>query len=210
MTNETKVPTKVPERKLRHEEPHRADAAGFPLAIDRGSIGGNASIDNPAWRLKRPPDRPWPFRPADATPLQWWRTLPSDAFRDAEQILLRATVEEISVLHGGDDLAAALAGNAAAAIGVAFSLMPIEKTTLTADIAMTALCRCALAPNAAAALVMAQVIGLTDLDHGLATQLAASWYMHGRRHSSNPRKFSQAGAVLLTAFRECHRGGESA
>ena len=104
----------------------------------------------------------------------------------------------------------ALTGDAAAAIGVAFSLMPIEENNLTIDIAMTALCRCALAPNAAAALVLAQVIGLTDLDHGLATELAASWCTHGRRHSSNPGKFSQAETVLLAAFRGRHRDGESA
>ena len=160
--------------------------------------------------MKRPPGRPWPFKAADISPLQWWRTLPSDGFRDAEQMLLLMTVERIGVLHGDDDLTAALAGDAAAAIGVAFSLMPIEETTLTVDIAMTSLCHCALARNAAAALVMAQVIGLTDLDHGLATELAASWSTHGQCHSSDPRKFSQAGALLLTAFQERHRDGESA
>jgi hypothetical protein len=207
MTDETKV---LLERKLQHKGPRRAGTASAPLATDRGSIAANASIENPALRIKKPPDRPWPFKAADVSPLQWWRTLPSDAFRDAEQILLVTTVERIGVLHGGDDLAAALAGDAAAAIGVAFSLMPLEETTLTVDIAMTALCRCAVARNAAAALVMAQVVGLTGLDHGLATELAASWYTHGLRHSSNPRKFSHAEAVLLTAFRERHRDGESA
>jgi hypothetical protein len=205
MTDETKVP----ERKLRHEGPHRAEAAGSGLPINRGSIGANASIDNPAWRIKRPPDCPWPFKAADVSPLHWWRTLPSYAFRDTEQTVLLTTVKRIGVLHGGDDLTGALAGDAAAAIGVAFSLMTIEETTLTVDIAMTALCHCALARNAAAALVMAQLIGLTSLDHGLATELAASWYTHGLRHASNPRKFGQAEAVLLTAFRERHREGES-
>jgi hypothetical protein len=202
--------TKVSERKLRHEGSHRADAAGSLLPIDRGSIGANTSIDNPAWRIKRPLDRPWPFKAANVSPLHWWRTLPSDAFRDAEHTVLLTTVRRIGVLHGGDDLTGALAGNPAAAIGVAFSLMPIEETTLTIDIAMTALCCCALARNAAAALVLAQVIGLTDLNHGLATELAASWYTHGLRHSSNPHKFSEAETVLLTAFRECRHDGESA
>jgi hypothetical protein len=201
---------KVPERKLRHEGPHCVGAVGAPLPINRRSLGANAAIDNPAWRIKRPPDRPWPFKAADVSPLHWWRTLPSGAFRDAEQILLLTTLERIGVLHGGDDLTGALAGDAAAAIGVAFSLITIEETTLTVDIAMTALCRCALARNTSAALVMAQVIGLTDLNHGLAMELAASWYTHGLRYSSNPRKFSQAEAVLLTAFQERHRDGENA
>lgn len=205
MTDETRVP----ERKLRHKGPRRAGDVGPPLKIDPESISANGSDDNPAWRIKRSPDRPWPFKAADIAPLEWWRTLPSDAFRDAEQILVPTTLERIGVLHGGDDLAAALAGDAVAAISAAFSLMPIEETTLTVDIVMTALCRCALARNAAAALIMAQVIGLTSLDHGLATELAASWYTHGPRHASNPRKYGQAEAVLLTAFRERHREGES-
>jgi len=200
--------TKVPERKLRHKGP-RHPGSSLP-AIDRESIAANASVDNTAWQIKRQPDRPWPLKAEDASPLQWWRTLPSDAFRDAEHVLLRKTLERIGVLHGGDDLTAALAGNTAAAIDVAFALMPIEETTLTADIAMSALMRCALAPNATAALVMAQIIGQTRLDHGMATELASSWYTHGLRHASNPHKFSQAETVLLTAFRDRHHHGESA
>lgn len=201
MTDETKVP----ERKLRHQEPRRAGAAGALPPIDRGSIATNAPIDNPAWRIKRLPERPWPFKAADISPLHWWRTLPSDAFRDPEQLLLLATLKRIRVLRGDDLPAVALGGDPAAAIGVAFTLMPIEEFTLEVDIAMTALCSCALERNAAAALVLAQVIGLTHIDHGLAIELAASWYTHGLRHSSNPGKFRQAETVLLAAFREGQR-----
>lgn len=114
------------------------------------------------------------------------------------------------VLRGGDDPAAALCGDPAAAIGVAFTLMPIEEFTLEVDIAMTALLRCALERNAAAALVLAQIVGLTEFEHEFATELAASWYVHGRRHSANPRQFSEAEAVLLSAFRQRHRDGENA
>src|SRR5260370_29801120 len=127
--------------------------------------------DNPA-RGKTPCR--WPFEPQDTSPLAWWRTLPSDAFRDAERLLLLATLEQIDVLHG-DDFAAALEGDPSAAIGVAFSLIPIEEVTLKADIAMTALLRGVLERNAAPALGLAQVLGLTDLVHAYATELAASW-----------------------------------
>jgi hypothetical protein len=163
--------------------------------------------DNPAW-AKRP--YPWPFGPQDTSPLAWWRTLPSDAFGDAERLLLLATFEQIDVLHGGDDFAAALEGDPSAAIGVAFSMMPIEEVTLRADVAMTALLRCVLERNAAAALVLAQVLGLTDLGHAYARELAASWLAYGRRCSETPRKFSNAATVLLTAFREHHRDGDDA
>lgn len=154
--------------------------------------------------------RPWPFKAEDACPLAWWRTLPSDAFGEAERLMLLETLESIDVLHGGDDFAAALKGDPAAAIGVAFSLMPIEEMTLQVDIAMTALLRIVLERNAAAALVLAQVLGLTDLGHPYAIELAASWLAYGKRCSDSPRKFRKAETVLLTAFREHHRDRDDA
>jgi hypothetical protein len=178
---------------------------------DTIEAAGNYSLaaDDPR-RVTRGSERLWPFKAEDSSPLAWWRTLPSDAFGDTERLPLLATLEQIDVLHGGDDFAAALEGDVSAAIGVAFSLMPIEEMTLKADIAMTALLRCALERNAAAALVLAQVLGLTDLGHSYATELAASWLAYGRRCSDNPRKFSRAETVLLTAFREHHRDGDDA
>ena len=154
--------------------------------------------------------RPWPFKAEDSSPLAWWRTLPSEALGEAERLHLRTTLEQINVLHGDDDFAAALRGDPSAAIGVAFTLMPIEQMSLTSDIAMTALLRCARERNTAAALVLAQVLGLTDLGHSYATQLAASWLAYGRLRSDNPRKFSDAEAVLLAAFRERQRDGDHA
>lgn len=130
--------------------------------------------------------------------------------RKTERSLLLSTLRQISVLHADDGVAAALGGDPAAAIGVALSLMPIEEINLPADIVMTALLRCALYRNAAAALVLAQVLGLSDLDHPFATELSASWYTHGLRHSTDPRKFSEAEATLLAAFRERDETGRSA
>jgi hypothetical protein len=54
------------------------------------------------------------------------------------------------------------------------------------------------------------VLGLTDLGHPFATELAASWLTHGLRHSVDPRKFSEAGIVLLAAFRDHDRNGDCA
>lgn len=132
--------------------------------------------------------------------MAWWRTLPPSALGKAERLLLQATLEQIGVLHGGDEFAAALAGDPTAAIGVAFSLMPIEELSLTSDIAITVLLQCALERNATAALVLAQVLGLTDLDH--SKELAASWLAYGRLFSDNKQKFGDAAIVLLSAFRE--------
>jgi hypothetical protein len=195
--------TNGPERKLRPDNTQELDTV-------MESIAASAPTNDPAWHINRPPGSPWPIKAEDISPVAWWRTLPSDAYRDAEQLVLRALVKHIGVLHGSDGLRAALAGDAAAAIDVAFTLIPIEETTLTVDIAMTALCRCALAPNASAALVMAQVLGLTNREHGLATELAASWYCYGLRHSTDPRKFSEAESVLLKSFMDQHYRGDSA
>lgn len=185
----------APERKLQHDGP-------------RGFSARCTCVDNPVQGM--PHAHLWPLMADDISPLAWWRTLPEEAFRDAERLLLLATLEQIEMAHGGDDFAAALKGDAAAAIGVAFTLMPIEEMTLKVDIAMTALLRCALERNAAAALVLAQVLGLTDLGHSYAVELAASWLVYGRRCSDNPRKFRKAETVLLAAFRERHHCGDDA
>ncbi|UPK37147.1 hypothetical protein IVB18_07450 [Bradyrhizobium sp. 186] len=155
-------------------------------------------------------ERPWPFKAEDTSPLAWWRRLPSNALGGAERLLLLTTLEQIDVLHGGDDFAAALNGDPAAAIGATLSMMPIKEITLRADIAMTALLNCAIDGNAAAALVLAQVLGLTDLDHPYATELAESWLAYGRRYSDSPDKFGEAETVLLAAFRERPRDGDDA
>jgi hypothetical protein len=196
--------TKVPERKLRHETASGArkdsgDRAPCPEAPA-------SSAYNPASGFERA--CPWPFKMSDTSPLAWWRTLPSDVFRGTERLILLTTLEQIDVLHGGADFTAALEGDLSSAIGVAFSLMPIEEMTLKVDIAMTALLQCALEPNSTAALVLAQVLGLTDVGHPVAAELAASWFAYGRRYSTDPRKFSEAEAVLLVAFRERRRDGD--
>ena len=185
--------TKVPGPKLQHD-----GRRGAPRRC----------VDNPASGKQLA--CPWPFKADGTSPLAWWRTLPPDAFGDAERLLLQATLDQIDVLHGGDDFAAALKGNPAAAIGVAFSLMPVEEMTLKVDIAMTTLLQCVLERNAATALVLAQILGLTDLGHPFATELATSWLAYGRHCSENPRKFSEAETVLLAAFRELHRDGGDA
>ena len=160
-------------------------------------------------RTERPPAEFWTHFERDLRAKQlaalvekrpWWRTLPPSALGRAERLLLQATLEQIGVLHGGDEFAAALAGDPTAAIGVAFSLMPIEELSLTSDIAITVLLQCALEPNATAALVLAQVLGLTDLDH--SKELAASWLAYGRLFSDKKQKFGDAAIVLLSAFRE--------
>jgi len=152
----------------------------------------------------------WPFKAETCSPLTWWRRLPPEAFGDTERRLLVETIGRIGVLRGGADLAAALSGDAAAAIRAALVLMPIGEITTRVDITMTALMCIALHGNAAPALVMAQVAGLTDLRHELAGELAAAWLVFGERHSGEPEKFGEATLVLLSAFEEDPKKGDDA
>lgn len=144
----------------------------------------------------------WPFKAEDTSPLAWWRRLPSQAFGEPERLHLRATLEQLNVLHAEHDLMAALKGDAAAAIEVTFTLMPMSEISLRTDMAMTALLRCARESNASASLVLAQALGLTNLGHRYAIELATSWLSYGWLCSENRREFSNAENLLMTAFQE--------
>jgi hypothetical protein len=215
----TIITTLVPEHSLRHDLPRAATNSTADADAGSGRAGASAGKPgrpggrNGAFRESagtKSAVRACPFVPNDAPPLAWWRMLPPDLLRDAEHLQVRSTLNGITVLHGGDDFAAALRGDPATAIAEAFSLMPICEVTLEVDIAMTALLRCAIEPNASAALVLAQILGLTELGHAFAMELAASWFSHGLRYSADPRKFREAETVLEAAFRERLRGGGGA
>jgi hypothetical protein len=116
----------------------------------------------------------WPFRPEDASPLAWWRTMPADLLRDAEQLVLRETIRKIGVLKGCEWVAA-MRGDVPAGIAIALEVMPITTITLEVDLAMTTLMLGALAGSDASALVLSQVLQRTSLDHPFAKELSVSW-----------------------------------
>ncbi|QOZ67293.1 hypothetical protein [Bradyrhizobium arachidis] len=151
----------------------------------------------------------WPFVADNYPPLAWWRRLPPQAFGDTERLLLVSTIRGIAVLRGGDDLVAAMRGDATAAIDAALGLMPVEEITTPVDITMTALMSIALEGNAAPALVLAQIIGLTDVGHQHTSDLAAAWLAFGERHSDEPDKFGEAGVILLSAFEQYLNKGDA-
>jgi|SRR5579871_118570 len=187
------------ERNGRHPGDSRLAGAGQ---------AGTTLPRNPGWRLRR--SAPWPYEPDQTSPLAWWRRLPPDSFHDAERSLLRATLGDVRVLRCGDDLAAALRGDAAAAVDAALGLMPITKVTLPVDVTMSWLLHTALKQDATAALVMSQIVGLTNLGHSFAIELAGSWFKYGRRHSDDPRRFDLAEDVLLIAFQQRQNGDPGA
>lgn len=173
---------------------------------DRGAtaIDQEGSAMSCAKHPRVAPSGPWPFKAEDHSVLAWWRTLPPDSISTSDRELLPLVFSRITILHDDGELSAALHGDADAAIGAAFARMPICQITLQTDITMTAVLLLALRGNATSALVMAQVLGLTQLDHPFALPLAASWFAHALRHSHEPAKLCQAKAVLTAAFRERH------
>lgn len=140
---------------------------------------------------------PWPFNLGDVTPLEWWRTMPADHFGDAQRLHLRATMEKICVMNDRQWLSA-LRGDAAASIAIALGAMPTDQVTLEVDLAMSALALCALEGNDASALVLAQILGRTALDHPFGKDISASWLAHNlcraltaKRHPAPPRRRSK-------------------
>jgi hypothetical protein len=156
--------------------------------------------------------RPWPFTANQISPLAGWRTFPADLLRDAEPLLERAALDKVAVMRGGSAVTEALCG--ATAVAVAFSLMPIEKTTIEPDIAMTAVTRGALGGDPGAMIVVSHALGRATLDHPFAMALAASWLAHKRRFFPYTHGLTEAEARLVSVLREreataaARKGGE--
>jgi hypothetical protein len=75
-------------------------------------------------------------------------------------------------------------GDAAASIAIAVEMFPITEITLEVDLAMTVLMVGALDDNAAAALVLSQLLGRAPLDHPFAKELSVSWLVLNLRRAS--------------------------
>jgi hypothetical protein len=136
----------------------------------------------------------WPWGPDDFSPIEWWRSLPADHLGDAQQLMLRATLDKICVMNGREWLSA-MHGDAAASIAIAVEMFPITEVTLEVDLAMTVLMFGALDGNAAAAVVLSQLLGRAPLDHPFAKELSVSWLVLNLRRALNASKLSnKAGA----------------
>jgi hypothetical protein len=75
----------------------------------------------------------------------------------------------------GREWLSAMHGDAAASIAIAVEMFPITEITLEVDLAMTVVMLSALDGNAAAALVLSQLLGRVPLDHPFAKELSVSW-----------------------------------
>lgn len=129
----------------------------------------------------------WPWSPEDFSPIEWWRSLPADHLGDAQHLRLRATLDKICVMNGREWLSA-MHGDAAASIAIAVEMFPITEITLEVDLAMTVLMLGALDGNAAAAVILSQLLGRAPLDHPFAKELSASWLVLNLRRALDPSK----------------------
>lgn len=138
----------------------------------------------------------WPYSTGDVASLAWWRTLPPNAFSAGGHLDVVAALNNVAVLHGPNNLAAALRGDSAAAISVALSLMPIQEVTFPVDIAMSTLLVCALNDDAAAALVLSHVLGRAEFDHAQTIELSTAWLTHHLRSGRDPHRFARTKEAL--------------
>lgn len=129
----------------------------------------------------------WPWSPDDFSPVEWWRSLPADHVGDAQHLLLRATLDKIFVMNGREWLSA-MHGDAAASIAIAVQMFPITEITLEVDLAMTVLMLGALDGNAAAAVILSQLLGRAPLDHPFAKELSVSWLVLNLRRALDASK----------------------
>lgn len=151
--------------------PQRASALSSVLSPFPDTLSGQAGIWRRDPRQVPGGDTVRPSMAQDVTPIEWWRRFPADQFGDAEQLLLQATLDRVSVLRARKDVPAALRGDPVAAIRSAARLMPIARITLSTDLMMSGLLRAALAGDQAARLVLGSALKgarCGDLD-GLAT-----------------------------------------
>ncbi|WP_438275828.1 hypothetical protein [Nitrobacter sp.] len=148
----------------------------------------------------RPTARPgrdisWPFDPNDVTPLQWWRTMPADRLNDAQYLLLRATLEKVSLIKRREWLSG-MRGDAAASIAIALHCLPITAVALEVGLAMSAVALHALGGDAASAMLLSHILRRVPLDHPFARDLALSWLALNLRRAMQIRTKETAQASL--------------
>ena len=109
-------------------------------------------------------------------PLTLWRTLDAQQFSSRDVKSLRALLAKTSLL-GQPKWAAAVNGDAPAAVAVAVSFIPADELTLPLDLAMTALIACAVEGDPGAAIVVSNILLNLRSASPRHQQIAASWFV---------------------------------
>jgi len=151
--------------------------------------GGNA--DDAAGRMVA--DR------AQPAPLSLWRTLRAEQFR-AEDLDAILRILSNTELLGQQKWSEAITGDVPATVAVAVSFMPVQSVTPQVDLAMSALARCAIEGDLAAAIVLANILrhlpGVTVSHRRIATSWFVSNLAFARTSAELRRKLPYRGRPL--------------
>lgn len=107
-------------------------------------------------------------------PLSWWRTIRAEHFDTTIAKLLREQIAMVAII-GEPAWDAAVAGDTAAAIGMALRLTPDAASPVIRDLVMTALLACAAEDNAAACLALSHSLRSLPGAGRMEARLATSW-----------------------------------
>jgi hypothetical protein len=116
------------------------------------------------------------FFASEIYPLSLWRTLRAEEFEAPDLAAIRRLLAK-TVLFGQPKWPGAVAGDAAAAIAVAASFLPINNVTFQVDLAMTALISCAVEGDLASAIVVANILRHLPGSAPSHRQIATSWFV---------------------------------
>lgn len=114
------------------------------------------------------------------SPTGWWRTIAAPNFHLMALGAMKAAIEKVEVL-GEPRWRDAVAGDAAAAVGVALSLKRQDVAPGMLDLVMTALVICACEGNATACIVLSNVIRRLPNGGKRGARVATSWLMRAFR-----------------------------
>ena len=130
-------------------------------------------------------NRPTPW---DHPPTRWWRLLPASDFHEDARRAMRSVASQVE-FFGEPRWRAAVAGDAASAIGIVLSMNPKGPFRQKFDLAMTALAVCACEGSAAACVVVGNVIINLPRAGDKEFDLADTWAL---RASDTLRRFARS------------------
>lgn len=114
------------------------------------------------------------------SPTRWWRSIAAPNFHLMALGAMQAAIEKVEML-GEPRWRGAVAGDAAAAIGMALEMHRRDAFRQKFDLIMTALVICACSGDAAACLVLSNVIRRLPGAGPREARLATSWLMRAFR-----------------------------
>lgn len=109
-------------------------------------------------------------------PWALWRTWRAEQFDVADADTLQHLLAKTS-LFGQPKWRNAVGGDVSAAVGVAVSFLPVDEVTVQFDIAMTALISYAIEGDAAAAIVVSNILRSLPGRERLHRRIATSWFV---------------------------------